>query len=246
MNKVLKRASMYLFGAFGVAVFGLVISLTYSALAIIFPNDLVNHIWGLVLFDISAVAWGLAFVYLSETVAQYAIAALGFLAGFGGTLIMIAAAVLMSGGLAVDASISRWVSYGFIVVSVIHLALLYAHQANKPSIHEQITVGIARGEIVAAAAQKAAAELEQQQEQLARMIYGDIVDRVKRELGLGAPALPTRLAIPPATPTTPTLPPRIISSAPSVPPMPVPRPIVPRADDDGESDKPSLSDDGKN
>jgi hypothetical protein len=244
MNKVLKRASMYLFGAFGLAVFGLVISLTYSALAIIFPNDLVNHIWGLVLFDISAVAWGLAFVYLSETVAQYAIAALGFLAGFGGTLIMIAAAVLMSGGLAVDASISRWVSYGFIVVSVIHLALLYAHQANKPSIHEQIEVGIARGGIVAAAIQKAVAELDEQQEQLARMIYGDIVDRVKRELGLGAPALPTRLAIPPAAPT---LPPRIISSAPSVPPMPsVPRPIVPRADDDDESDKPSLSGDGKN
>jgi apolipoprotein N-acyltransferase len=238
MNKVWKRAAAYIFGAFGMAVFGLVISLTYSALTIIFPNDLVNHILGLVLFDVSAVAWGLAFVYLSETVAQYAIAALGFLTGFGGTLVMIAVAVLTSGGL-VSADISRWTSYGFIAVAVIHLALLYAHQANKPSIYEQIMVGGARSEIVVRAVQQAAKELEQQQEQLARMIYGEIVDRVKRELGLdGASApVPTRLAIPPA-------PMRIASSVPVPPISSVPSPIAPRADDSGND--PSFSDNEKN
>jgi len=242
MSKVLKRISTYLFGAFGIAVFGLVISLTYSALAVIFPADLINHIWGLVLFDISAVAWGLAYVYLSETIAQYAIAALGFLTGFGGTIIMIAAAVLMSSGLAAGADISRWISYGFIVVAVVHLILLYAHQAAKPAVHEQIEVGVARGGIVSTAIRQAVTELEQQQEELARAIYGEIVNRVKRELGLDGTSAPRmRLAIPPP-------PPHIIAPATPAPPasmMPsVQRPIVPRASDDGN--KPSPSGDGKN
>jgi hypothetical protein len=240
MNKVWKRASGYLFGAFGAAVFGLVISLTYSALAQIFPNDLVDRIWGLVLFDVAAFMWGLAFVYLSETVTQYAIAALGFLVGFGGTLVMVGSAVLMASGFSSGADISRWIVYGFIVVAAIHLALLYAHQAAKPSINEQIRVGVARSEIVDVAIAQAVAELEQRREELARMIYGEIVDRVKRELGLnGASAPYARLAIPP------TLPPRIISSATPAPPTPsVPRPTAPRADDDG--DKPSFSGDEKN
>jgi hypothetical protein len=230
MNKVIKRAIAYLFGAFSLAVFGLVISLTYSALTQIFPNDLVNRIWGLVLFDIAAFAWGTAFVYLSETVAQYAIAALGFITGFGGTLIMVGAAVFMASGWGSAADISRWVVYGFIVVAAVHLALLYAHQAARPAVHEQIEVGIARGGIVSTAIRQAVTELEQQQEQLARMIYGEIVNRVKRELGLdGASAPRTHLAIPP------TPPPRIISSAPPAPLMPsAPRPPAPRADENDE------------
>jgi apolipoprotein N-acyltransferase len=246
MNKVWKRASAYIFGAFGFGVFGLVLSLTYSALTIIFPNDLINHILGLVLFDISAVAWGLAFVYLSETVTQYAIAALGFLTGFGGTLIMVAAAVWMSSGLAAAGTdISRWVSYGFIVVATIHLTLIYAHQANKPAIHEQIEVGIARGGIVARAIQQARDELEQQQEELARMIYSEIVERVKRELGLdGASPVPTRLAAPTmplrfAPPVTPASP---MSPAQRSPMPSAPRPIPPRANDNGSA-TPSLDED---
>ena len=41
--------------------------------------------------------WALCFAFYCETVAQYAVAAIGFLTGFIGTLLMVGTEVLLSG-----------------------------------------------------------------------------------------------------------------------------------------------------
>ncbi|MEP0806732.1 MAG: hypothetical protein HRF47_14720 [Chloroflexota bacterium] len=197
MKKVLKTASKYVFGAFGIAVLALLMSLTYSALARIFPDNLVNRAWGLVMFDIAAMCWALAFVFGSESTGQYATAAIGFVVGFIGTLGMVAAEVILSSGAVEPGDLHKWMVYGFIVVTALHAALLYAHHATAPEIHERINVGIARGEIVSEAIAQATKQLDEQKAELAHTIHNDIVSQVKRDLGLipadpQMPILPAR------------------------------------------------------
>lgn len=184
MKKVLQAASKYIFAAFGIAVLALLMSLTYSALARIFPDSLINRMWGLVMFDIAAMCWALAFVFGSESTGQYATAAIGFVVGFIGTLGMVAAEVILSSGQIEAGDIGQWMTYGFIIVTALHAGLLYAHHATAPEIHEKINVGIARGEIVTEAIKQATATLDEQKGALAVTIHRDIVSQVKRDLGL--------------------------------------------------------------
>lgn len=86
--------------------------------------------------------------------------------------------------------------YGFVIMTAIHSALLYAHHSAAPNIHEKINVGIARGEIVTEAITQATKTLEAEKSALAQSIHADIVNQVKRDLGLhrsqvlDLPALP--------------------------------------------------------
>jgi hypothetical protein len=187
MKKVLGKMSGFIFAAFGIAVLALLMSLTYGALQKLFPGNFANQMWGLVMFDIAAMCWAIAFVFQSKSTGQYAAAGLGFIVAFVGTLGMVAAEVMLSGqDLAnVDTDqIGKWMVYGFIIVTAIHAALVYAHHALAPDIHEQINVGVARGEIVTEAISQATKTLEQEKSQLAVTIHHDIVSQVKRDLGL--------------------------------------------------------------
>lgn len=184
MKKVLQTASKYIFAAFGIAVLALLMSLTYSALTRVFPNSLVNRAWGLVMFDIAAMCWALAFVFGSESTGQYATSAIGFVVGFVGTLGMVAAEVALSSGMIEPGDIGKWMVYTYIGVTALHAGLLYAHHATAPDIHEKINVGIARGEIVTEAINKATSQLDESKAELAHTITADIVSQVKRDLGL--------------------------------------------------------------
>lgn len=198
MKKVLQRVAGILFTAFGVAILGLLMSLTFGALTKLFPDNFTNQIWGLVLFDIGAMIWALVFVFKCESTGQYAVAAIGFIAAFVGTLGMVAVEVLLSGQeyVEVQSWVGQWMVYGFIIVTAIHAGLLYAHHATAPDIHEKINVGIARGEIVTDAINQATKQLDEEKTSLARSIRDDIVQQVKRDLNLrpghvlDLPALP--------------------------------------------------------
>jgi hypothetical protein len=187
MKKVLGTMSKFVGGIFSLAVLALLMSLTYGALQRIFPSSFSNQMWGLVMFDIAAMCWALIFVFQSHSVGQYAAAGIGFIVGFVGTLGMVAAEVILSGqNLAhFDTSqIGRWMVYGFIIVTAIHAALVYAHHATSPEISEQINVGVARGEVVSQAISDATKTIEAEKHDLSRAIYYDIVSQVKRDLGL--------------------------------------------------------------
>ena len=200
MKKVFGAIAKIAFTLFTLGVFGMLMSYTFSALGRLFPGDPINQLWGMMLFDIAAIVWGLAFVFESRSLAQYALAAVGFLTAFVGTIGMVAAEVLLSGGQFADTAseIAKWMTYGFILVTVLHVALLYAHHAAAPEVDEQIRVGVARGEIVSHAITEAEKGLDAQKAQLAASITADIVARVQRDLSLLAtrphvldlPALP--------------------------------------------------------
>jgi len=187
MRKVLSNITAYIFALFGIAVLGLLMSLTYQALQRIFPTSFANQIWGLVLFDIAAICWALAFIYNSETTQQYAVAAIGFVVAFLGTLGMVAAEVMLSGQQLINADtaqIGQWIIYGFIGTTAIHTALLWGHHFGAAKVHEKINVGIARGEIVTEAIRQATNQLDEHKAQLAATIRNDITARVRRDLGL--------------------------------------------------------------
>jgi hypothetical protein len=187
MKKVLGSMSKLVAGLFSIAVLALLMSLTYSALQRLFPESFANQMWGLVMFDIAAMCWALIFIFQSQSVGQYAAAGLGFIVAFLGTLGMVAAEVMLSGQTIanVDTSqIGRLMVYGFIIVTAVHAALVYIHHGTAPEIHEQINVGIARGEVVSQAIKDAAHTIEAEKQELSRAIYLDIVSQVKRDLGL--------------------------------------------------------------
>jgi hypothetical protein len=187
MKKVLGKMSAFIFGGFGIAVLALLMSLTYGALQRLFPSDFANQMWGLVMFDIAAMCWAVAFVFQSKSTMQYAAAGLGFVVGFVGTLGMVAAEVMLSGQnmAEIDTSqIGQWMVYGFIIVTAIHAGLVYAHHAGAPDIAEQINVGVARGEIVTEAINQATHVLDVEKQQLAVTIRNDIISQTKRDLGL--------------------------------------------------------------
>lgn len=186
MKKVLSSITRWIFSAFGIAILGLLMSLTYQALGRIFPGSLENQIWGLILFDAAAICWALAFVFGSETVGQYAIAALGFLTGFLGTLLMVGAEVMLGQNLTPveTQQVGQWMVYGFIGATALHAILLYAHHATGKEIRQRIDIGIARGEVTTEAIRQATASLDQEKTTLAQTIAADIISQAKRDLGL--------------------------------------------------------------
>lgn len=186
MKKVLGSAAGILFAVFSIAILGLLMSLTFGALGKLFPGNFINQIWGLVLFDIAAMIWGVVFVFKCESTAQYAIAAIGFIAAFLGTLGMVAVEVMLGGQKFVEVGswVGEWLVYGYVIMTALHSALLYAHHATDPAITEKINVGVARGEIVTEAIKQATATLEVQKAELAETIHHEIVSQVKRDLGL--------------------------------------------------------------
>src|SRR5574343_472818 len=186
MKKVLGAMAGILFAVFCVAILGLLMSFTMGARRKLFPDSFINQMWGLVLFDIAAMIWGLAFVFKSASVGQYAASGIGFATGFIGTLLMVTFEVITSGQTFVtdNGSLGRWAVYGFIIVTAIHAALVYFFHATDPQIHEKINIGIARGEISTEAIRQATSELEVEKARLASAIHGEIVSQVHRDLGI--------------------------------------------------------------
>lgn len=198
MKKVIASAAGILYAVFGIAILGLLLSLTFGALGKLFPGNFANQLWGLVLFDLAAMIWAVVFVFKSESTGEYATAAIGFIAAFVGTLGMVAVEVMLSGQTYVEVEdwVGQWLVYGFVIMTALHSALLYAHHAAAPDISEKINVGVARGEIVSEAIKQATQSLDVQKAILAQSITQEIIEQVKRDLRLPTgqildlPALP--------------------------------------------------------
>ena len=186
MKKILPKLAALLFGAFIVGMFGLVISLTFSALGRIFPDNFTNQIIGLVLFDIAALAWGMAFVYQSKSTSQYAVAAIGFLVGIAGTLAMIASEVMLSAeGLTTPPPwVGKALVYGFVICAALHLVLGYAHKAASPEVDASIRLGAAQAEITEEAIMQAETQLENNRAALGQLITPRLTAGIKRNLNL--------------------------------------------------------------
>jgi hypothetical protein len=90
-------------------------------------------------------------------------------------------------------------TYGFIVCTAIHVILIYTHHGAAQDVAQQVSTGVARGQIIDRARKDAEKQLEVETANLARSLTTDIVESVRRDLQLPIPADP-RMPFLPAEP----------------------------------------------
>ena len=141
---------------------------------------------GMVLFDIAALAWLGAFIYLCKSIMQYAFAFIGFVFGLLGSLVMVAIDVLLGGQKMIAAPdwINSALVYGFIFAAVIHVILIYAYKLAGPEVSADISLGIETAQITEEAMKQAENELLKERGALGRTIAPRLMNNVKRNLGL--------------------------------------------------------------
>jgi hypothetical protein len=138
-NVMLKLAQMA-FIAFGLVVFALMLSFSFSALGRVYPNNLPNQLMGLALFDLGAVVWMLVFIYKAKGSWQRAGAFALFLADFSGSLGLVAIEVLLGGQSYVK--VADWVGqalvYIFIAAIALNLIGVYFQHFTEPAVQSEI------------------------------------------------------------------------------------------------------------
>lgn len=157
---------------FAVAVFALMIVLTFGALGKIFPNDVIKQIAGLLLFDIGAVAWLVIFVSASRGAMQRSIAILTFIYDLLGTIGMASSEAIMGGQhmVAVPIWLTQGVVYLFIASTAINLISVYCHHITAPHITENVRLQAQQDKLRSAAIDTAEQKLDDMSEQLANRL----------------------------------------------------------------------------
>lgn len=139
MRAVMSKVIQILFGLFGLAVFCLMISFSFSALGRVYPGNFLNQVMGLALFDIGAIVWLGSFVWYSRGW-QRAVSLVLFVLDFLGSLGLVAVEVLLGGQKYV--TVAPWVSesliYVFIGAVVANLAGTYMHHIMDPAVLAEI------------------------------------------------------------------------------------------------------------
>lgn len=186
MKKIMPQVAGVFFALFGLGVIALLMSYTFEALAFIFPDNFVSQMMGMVLFDVAALAWLGAFIYLCKSVMQYAFAFIGFLFGLGGSLAMVAIDVMLGGQamVAAPAWINSALVYGFIGAAAVHVILVYAYKLAGPEVSADISLGIETAQITEEAMKQAESELLRERGALGRVIAPRLLNHVRRNLGL--------------------------------------------------------------
>jgi hypothetical protein len=186
MKKIMPHVAAVFFAIFGVAVIVLLMSYTFEALAYIFPDNFTAQVMGMVLFDIAAIAWLGAFIYLCKSIMQYAFAFIGFVFGLAGSLMMVAIDVMLGGQKMIEAPdwINSALVYGFIFAAVVHVILIYAYKLTGPEVSADISLGIETAQITEEAMKQAENELLRERGALGRTIAPRLMNNVKRNLGL--------------------------------------------------------------
>lgn len=174
------------FSLFGLAVIALLMSYTFEALAYLFPDNFISQIMGMILFDIAALAWLGAFIYLCKSVMQYTFAFIGFTFGLLGSLLMVAIDVMLGGQemIAPPDWINSALVYGFIFAAIVHVVLFYAYKLASPEISADISLGIETAQITEEGMKQAENELLRERGALGKVLAPRLMNNVRRNLGL--------------------------------------------------------------
>jgi len=186
MKKIMPNIAAVFFSLFGAGVILLLASYTFQALAHIFPNNFTAQGMGMILFDVAAIAWLGAFIYLCKSIMQYTFAFIGFGVGLLGTLGMVAIEVVLGGQQMITppAWVNEALIYGFIGAAVAHVILFYAYKLAAPEISADISLGIETANITEEAMKQAESVLLSQRGALGGVIAPRLVNNVRRNLGL--------------------------------------------------------------
>lgn len=184
MLKLLGPLAGVIFALFIGAVIVGVMYYSYHALGLVFPGDLLGQIFGMVLFDISAINWFLVFVKRCESTMQYVFSILGFLIGLSGTLGLVGIEVGLSSGYIVPGTMQQQLTYIFVGVMIGHLVLIYAHHAAAPEVSKDISQGVEVAKIVDQAQRDAAKMISERVRTISEPLALEMVREVLRGLNL--------------------------------------------------------------
>jgi len=184
MLKLLPYFAGVLLALFILAVFGSVTYYSFNALGLVFPGDLVGQLFGIVLFDIAALVWFLAFVSLCYSTMQYVFAGIGFLVGLTGTFGLIIIEIGINSKWLTSAEIARPLSYIFVAVLLAHLVLIYARHSSAPDVAAKISLGIDKASVITYARTVAEETIKANVQQLAAPIAAQLVQEAMYDLGL--------------------------------------------------------------
>lgn len=186
MKKIMPHVAAVFFSLFGLAVIALLMSYTFEALAYLFPDNFVSQLMGMILFDIAALAWLGAFIYLCKSVMQYTFAFIGFVFGLMGSLLMVAVDVMLGGQEMIAAPdwINSALVYGFIFTAVTHVVLVYSYKLAAPEISADISLGIETAQITEEGMKQAENELLRERGALGKVLAPRLMNNVRRNLGL--------------------------------------------------------------
>lgn len=199
MKKIFPHLVSVAFALFMAGVFALVVSLTYSALGRMFPDEPFTQLAGVSLFDFAALVWFGVFVYKSDSTGQYTAAAFGFLFGLAGAIGMIAIESAINAGMVTPEEMSKYLVYVFVGVSIAHMVLIYAHHAGAAEVNAKISLGIEKAKINDEGMKQAEQILMSNQTALGQTIANKLVSEVLHDLNISPskqvidiPALPVQ------------------------------------------------------
>jgi len=186
MKKIMPHVMGIMFAIFGMAVIALLMIYSFSALGRLFPGNFIAQVMGMVLFDVAALIWLGTVIYLCKSVGQYALSAIGFILGLGGTLLLVAAEVMMGGQELTE--VPAWagdsIVWVFILALVGHVVLYYAFKLSAPEISAEISLGYETAAITDEAMKQATEQLIRERGALGQVIAPRMITDVKRSLGL--------------------------------------------------------------
>ena len=184
MKSIMKGVGAILFAGFAVAMFGLMISLSFAALANIFPTAPINQYLGLVMFDFAALIWLITFLYRAQGSAQRSIAFALFVTSFAGAIGLVALQVRSGAGLLAAGTATNSVSLIFIAMCVSHLAAIYAFHITAPEVRLSIEIRESQDAVISQALTDARAQLDENRPAMARALGQSHFEQARRELGL--------------------------------------------------------------
>lgn len=184
MSKLIKPFTAVLFGLFVFGVAGAVLFYSFKGLGLIFPNDLMGQILGMMLFDLAAFVWFMVFISKCESTMQYVFSIIGFLVGLAGTLGLVGIEVGLSSGMLEEGSMQKPLTYIFIGVMIGHLVLIYAHKAAHPVMAADISLGVEKAKITDQAEKDASKMLTDNIQALSQPIANELVKQVMNDLNL--------------------------------------------------------------
>ncbi len=184
MKKLLPHFVKLLFGVFILAVVAAVMFYSFQGLGLIFKNDLLGQLFGMVLFDIASIVWFFVFISACASTMQYIFSGIGFLLGIGGTLGLVGIEVGLSSGMLAAGTMQKTLTYIFIAALIGHLILIYAHHVSEPTIAAKISLGVDKAMITDKAKDDATEYLTNNLPQLSRPIAQRLIQEVYKDLNL--------------------------------------------------------------
>ena len=174
---------------FAAAVIGYTAYLTYMLAQRLVPGNTILQAMTIVLFDIGALVWFVLFLTQAMGTAQWAIAAIGFIMGLGGAVVMAGGELILGQQLV---QVDNVEEIGWILVSttiaaaLTHALLSYMFHLAEPAVWNRIENNQKISKVQEKAYENARAEIDRQAETMGSDLAASLVYQARAQLKAAA------------------------------------------------------------